>query len=60
MNLIASLKARSAAAQSPQALQAQEDAGERLKRLHAGARVLVAEDNEINREVAAAILEFLA
>jgi hypothetical protein len=28
--------ARSAAAQSPQALQAQEDAGERLKRLHAG------------------------
>ena len=49
--------ARSAAAQSPQALQAQEDAGERLKRLHAGARVLVAEDNEINREVAAAILE---
>ena len=49
--------ARNAAAQSSPASQAQDDAGERLKHLHAGTRVLVAEDNEINREVAAAILE---
>ena len=48
--------ARDVAAQSPAAGRPSSDAGERLKRLHAGTRVLVAEDNEINREVAAAIL----
>ena len=48
--------ARDVAAQSPAAGRPSSHAGERLKRLHAGTRVLVAEDNEINREVAAAIL----
>ena len=32
------------------------DVGEHLRRQHAGTRVLLAEDNDINREVAAAIL----
>ena len=32
-------------------------AGEALRRKHAGARILVAEDNEINREVAVGLLE---
>lgn len=49
--------ARDAAAKNPETCQQADNAGEQLKRLHAGARVLLAEDNEINREVAVAILQ---
>ena len=49
--------ARDGTTHCPQVHPAQDDAGECLKRRYAGTRVLVAEDNEINREVAAAILE---
>lgn len=49
--------ARDATVQNPETSRQVDDAGERIKRQHAGSRVLLAEDNEINREVAVAILQ---
>ncbi len=49
--------ARDAAAPNQEVIRPVDDAGERLKHHHAGSRILMAEDNEINREVAVAILE---
>ena len=48
--------ARSTAADLPQRLPL-DDAGDSIMRRHAGSRVLLAEDNAINREVAVAILQ---
>ena len=48
--------ARGAAGQAPPRAPRDGDAGEQLRRRFAGRRVLVAEDDEINREVAQALL----